>query len=45
MPLTGDQRNDLAELACLAATEAGALIASYFNRTMEVREKERICRH
>ncbi len=39
MQLTPDDLQYLADQACLAATQAGALIASYRERDLEVREK------
>jgi fructose-1,6-bisphosphatase/inositol monophosphatase family enzyme len=41
MPLTPDHLQLLADQACLAATEAGALIASYRDREVEVRKKSK----
>lgn len=40
MKLTTEQLQHLADAACRAATEAGALIASYRDRDVEVREKD-----
>jgi len=40
MKLTTEQSNELADQACHAAREAGALIASYRDRKVEVREKD-----
>lgn len=40
MTLTPEELHKLADQACLAATEAGALISSYRDREVEVREKD-----
>lgn len=41
MQLTSENYQSLADLACHAATEAGALIASYRDREVEVRQKSK----